>query len=275
MKKLSGSWLSCLQRRVRGQHDTLAGLDGRGFRALKQLVKLCFRQGRMSEMLERYRELLGYVRAAVTRNQGEKGITSILDIVSHSDVCRLAASRHPHALTATCAACGAGQGCADAHVSVDPRAAAGGQERGAVPGGRATLAAAAAAAGADAVTRQRLWFKTNLSLGQLLLETEQFARLSMVGGARGLAIPSPLSPPHRPSHAHLRCSCSRTCTAPVSCQMARMTLRRPHRCTTAPRAAQHRANSRAHGDGLARGGSCWKCTPWRFRCTLRRTTCGS
>lgn len=55
---------------------------GWGFKALKQIVKLHFRQGNYSAMLTRYSELLGYIRSAVTRNVSEKVINSILDYVS-------------------------------------------------------------------------------------------------------------------------------------------------------------------------------------------------
>lgn len=56
-----------------------------GFKALKQIIKIQFRQGNYSEMLMRYRELLTYIRTAVTRNYSEKSINSILDFVSSSN----------------------------------------------------------------------------------------------------------------------------------------------------------------------------------------------
>jgi COP9 signalosome complex subunit 2 len=45
-------------------------------------VKLHFKLNNHREMMERYRQLLGYVKSAVTRNAGEKVINSILDHVS-------------------------------------------------------------------------------------------------------------------------------------------------------------------------------------------------
>ncbi len=42
-----------------------------GFKALKQMVKALFRQGRHAEMMERYQELLNYLHV-VTKNQSEK-----------------------------------------------------------------------------------------------------------------------------------------------------------------------------------------------------------
>lgn len=56
-----------------------------GFKSLKQIIKMLFRQGRYSEVIARYKELLSYIRAAVTRNYSEKSINSILDYVSSSN----------------------------------------------------------------------------------------------------------------------------------------------------------------------------------------------
>jgi len=55
-----------------------------GFKALKQTVKLHFKLGQHKEMLLAYREMLTYVKSAVTRNYSEKVINSILDHVSSS-----------------------------------------------------------------------------------------------------------------------------------------------------------------------------------------------
>lgn len=55
-----------------------------GFKALKQIVTLHFKLGSHLEMMKSYREMLTYVRSAVTRNYGEKVINSILDVVSVS-----------------------------------------------------------------------------------------------------------------------------------------------------------------------------------------------
>ena len=56
----------------------------RGFKALKQTVKLLYREGRFKEMMEAYREMLTYIKSAVTRNYSEKSINKILDVVSSS-----------------------------------------------------------------------------------------------------------------------------------------------------------------------------------------------
>lgn len=56
-----------------------------GFKALKQMIKILFRQGQYQEMITRYKELLTYIRTAVTRNYSEKSINSILDFVSSSN----------------------------------------------------------------------------------------------------------------------------------------------------------------------------------------------
>jgi COP9 signalosome complex subunit 2 len=73
-----------------------------GFKALKQMMKLTFSmvgffwvyvvkcillfalQGNYDEMLAHYRQLLTYIRSAVTKNYAEKSINSILDYVSSS-----------------------------------------------------------------------------------------------------------------------------------------------------------------------------------------------
>ena len=56
----------------------------RGFKALKQTVKLHYRLGRHKEMMKAYREMLTYIKSAVTRNYSEKCINSIMDYVSGS-----------------------------------------------------------------------------------------------------------------------------------------------------------------------------------------------
>ena len=55
-----------------------------GFRALKQIVKLQFKLGKHTEMMNSYHQLLTYIRSGVTRNYSEKVLSSILDIVSCS-----------------------------------------------------------------------------------------------------------------------------------------------------------------------------------------------
>jgi hypothetical protein len=56
----------------------------RGFKALKQTVKLHYKLGNQKEMMEAYREMLTYIKSAVTRNYSEKCINKILDFVSSS-----------------------------------------------------------------------------------------------------------------------------------------------------------------------------------------------
>ena len=55
-----------------------------GFRALKQIVKLHYKLGNHDKMMESYRQMLKYVKSAVTRNQSEKKINSLLDHVGQS-----------------------------------------------------------------------------------------------------------------------------------------------------------------------------------------------
>lgn len=55
-----------------------------GFKALKQMIKINFRLGNYVEMMSRYKQLLSYIKSAVTRNYSEKSINSILDYISTS-----------------------------------------------------------------------------------------------------------------------------------------------------------------------------------------------
>ncbi len=56
-----------------------------GFKALKQIVEIKFHAGEFADMLARYKDMLTYIRSAVTRNHSEKCINSILDFVSSSN----------------------------------------------------------------------------------------------------------------------------------------------------------------------------------------------
>uniref|UniRef100_A0A2N9G444 COP9 signalosome complex subunit 2 n=1 Tax=Fagus sylvatica TaxID=28930 RepID=A0A2N9G444_FAGSY len=55
-----------------------------GFKALKQTVKLYYRLGKYAEMMQAYREMLSYIKSAVTRNYSEKCINNIMDFISGS-----------------------------------------------------------------------------------------------------------------------------------------------------------------------------------------------
>ncbi|CAI7664493.1 unnamed protein product [Penicillium palitans] len=52
-----------------------------GFKGLKQAIKLEFKLGRYSDTVAHYRELLTYVKSAVTRNYSEKSINNMLDFI--------------------------------------------------------------------------------------------------------------------------------------------------------------------------------------------------
>ncbi|KAK3310992.1 PCI domain-containing protein [Chaetomium strumarium] len=52
-----------------------------GFKALKQAIKLEFKLQRYEKAVEHYRELLTYVKSAVTRNYSEKSIDNMLNFV--------------------------------------------------------------------------------------------------------------------------------------------------------------------------------------------------
>ncbi|XP_017787289.1 PREDICTED: COP9 signalosome complex subunit 2 isoform X1 [Nicrophorus vespilloides] len=55
-----------------------------GFKALKQMIKINFKLANFDEMMTRYKQLLTYIKTAVTRNHSEKSINSILDYISTS-----------------------------------------------------------------------------------------------------------------------------------------------------------------------------------------------
>uniref|UniRef100_A0A0L8IEL9 PCI domain-containing protein n=1 Tax=Octopus bimaculoides TaxID=37653 RepID=A0A0L8IEL9_OCTBM len=55
-----------------------------GFKALKQMIKINFKLENYDEMMKRYKQLLTYIKSAVTRNYSEKSINSILDYISTS-----------------------------------------------------------------------------------------------------------------------------------------------------------------------------------------------
>ncbi|XP_076178534.1 COP9 signalosome complex subunit 2 alien [Ptiloglossa arizonensis] len=55
-----------------------------GFKALKQMIKINFKLANHKEMMARYKQLLTYIKSAVTRNHSEKSINSILDYISTS-----------------------------------------------------------------------------------------------------------------------------------------------------------------------------------------------
>lgn len=53
----------------------------RGFKGLKQAIKLEFTLCRYDQAVEHYQELLTYVKSAVTRNYSEKSINNMLDFI--------------------------------------------------------------------------------------------------------------------------------------------------------------------------------------------------
>ncbi|XP_018327312.1 COP9 signalosome complex subunit 2-like [Agrilus planipennis] len=56
-----------------------------GFKALKQIVKINFKLKNYEETVTKYKEMLGYIKNAVTKNHGEKSINSILDYTSSTE----------------------------------------------------------------------------------------------------------------------------------------------------------------------------------------------
>ena len=53
----------------------------RGFKGLKQAIKLEFKLRRYDAAIQHYQELLTYVKSAVTRNYSEKSINNMLDFI--------------------------------------------------------------------------------------------------------------------------------------------------------------------------------------------------
>src|SRR5262249_54527334 len=52
-----------------------------GFKGLKQAIKLEFALGKFDDAVKHYKELLTYVKSAVTRNYSEKSINNMLDYI--------------------------------------------------------------------------------------------------------------------------------------------------------------------------------------------------
>ncbi|KAL3893051.1 MAG: hypothetical protein SGPRY_014522 [Prymnesium sp.] len=104
-----------------------------GFKAYKQMVKLQFKQRKFSEMMASYKEMLTYIKSAVTRNYSEKVINKVLDLVSGSQQMELLQTFYETTLVAL-------------------------QE----------------------ARNERLWFKTNLKLGKLWFDREEYSRLSKI-----------------------------------------------------------------------------------------------
>ena len=65
-----------------------------GFKAHKQVVKLQFKRARYVEMMAAYKEMLTFIKSAVTRNYSEKVINKILDLVSGSQQMDLLQVQH-------------------------------------------------------------------------------------------------------------------------------------------------------------------------------------
>jgi len=104
-----------------------------GFKAYKQMVKLHFKQGKHEAMMTAYKDMLTYIKSAVTRNYSEKVINKILDLVSASQQMELLQTFYETTLKALVEA-----------------------------------------------KNDRLWFKTNLKLGKLWFDREEYGRLQRI-----------------------------------------------------------------------------------------------
>jgi COP9 signalosome complex subunit 2 len=138
-----------------------------GFKAYKQMVKLHFRQGKHKEMMEAYKQMLTYIKTAVTRNYSEKVINKILDLVT-SDPSTIDKKGKP--LVGAAAA----KAAAAAVDSSGGGASSAGNIEFFQTFYETTLTALAEA------KNDRLWFKTNLKLGKLWFDREEFARLQKI-----------------------------------------------------------------------------------------------
>jgi len=104
-----------------------------GFKAYKQMVKLQLKLKKFADMMAAYKEMLTYIKSAVTRNYSEKVINKVLDLVSNSQQMDLLQNFYETTLVAL-------------------------QE----------------------AKNERLWFKTNLKLGKLWFDREEYGRLQKI-----------------------------------------------------------------------------------------------
>ena len=112
------------------------------------MVKLHFKRGKHDLMMSAYKQMLTYIKSAVTRNYSEKVINKILDLVSNTGG----------------AADKAGASSSSASSSIEFFQSF----------YETTLAALQEA------KNDRLWFKTNLKLGKLWFDREEFTRLQRI-----------------------------------------------------------------------------------------------
>lgn len=102
-----------------------------GFKSLKQMIKIYYHLGNYEVMMEKYEELLTYLNSAVTKNQAEKSLNSILDMTTSLKNVQLLKKMYETTL-----------------VSLQKN------------------------------KNDRLWRKTNLKLGKMYLENEEFFKLA-------------------------------------------------------------------------------------------------
>jgi len=112
-----------------------------GFKAYKQMVKLEFKRGKYADMMTAYKQMLTYIKSAVTRNYSEKVINKVLDLVSAGPAGGMDETQQLSLL----------------HDFYET-----------------TLSALREA------KNDRLWFKTNLKLGKLWFDREEYGRLQRI-----------------------------------------------------------------------------------------------
>jgi len=117
-----------------------------GFKAYKQMVKLEFKRGKYDEMMKAYKQMLTYIKSAVTRNYSEKVINKVLDLVS-----------------------------GDGKIKPKPGTMDGPRQMELLQTFYETTLTALQEAKND-----RLWFKTNLKLGKLWFDREEYGRLQKI-----------------------------------------------------------------------------------------------
>lgn len=131
-----------------------------GFKALKQMIKINFKLLNYDEMMARYKQLLTYIKSAVTRNHSEKSINSILDYISTSkNVSGFDAPTNHWRLTKILMFC-----------SIDC-----GLQMELLQNFYETTLDALKDAKND-----RLWFKTNTKLGKLYFDRNDFGKLQKI-----------------------------------------------------------------------------------------------
>ncbi|PRP82771.1 proteasome component region PCI domain-containing protein [Planoprotostelium fungivorum] len=104
-----------------------------GFKALKKLIKLYFNKGNHKKAVDRLKKLMEYTKSAISANVSEKGLNSILDVISVDKNLSNVEEMYSVALQAL-----------------------------------------------QKFHNERVWFRTNLRLGKLLFDHNEYGKLSKI-----------------------------------------------------------------------------------------------